>query len=145
MLDTCVYIHSLKGMTPPELDALLLTRTVKHSTVAIAELTYSFGARIPINSREKKAFNELRDAIEDIPEHNILCPDAMTWAEAGVLAGLLSRVKGQNAATQENLMDSIIFMQAASNGIGIVTANLSDFDLLNQLSPRGNVIFYREV
>jgi len=36
----------------------------------------------------------------------------------------------------------LIFLTAAKNGCTVLTRNLSEFDLLMQLDPKGKVIFY---
>ena len=93
MLDTCVYLHVLRGKTPDKVDALLRTRTLLHSAVAIAELANRLGARAPANERERDARAKLARAIAEIPEHRVVTPSVVTWGEAGILAGLHARLE----------------------------------------------------
>ena len=77
------------------------------------------------------------------PAHRILTPDRDTWREAGMLVGLLARLQSYGKNEQrEALNDALIFLTAAKNGCAVLTRNLSEFDLLMQLDPRGQIIFY---
>jgi hypothetical protein len=40
------------------------------------------------------------------------------------------------------LNDSLIYLQARKVGAAILTRNVRDFDLLEQLVPSGTVVFY---
>jgi len=41
------------------------------------------------------------------------------------------------------LQDCVLFLQAQKLGFTVLTANVSDFDLLLQLLPAGRALFYR--
>jgi hypothetical protein len=41
------------------------------------------------------------------------------------------------------LNDALIYLQAAKFGHMVLTRNVGDFDVLNQLAPRGRVLLYR--
>ncbi|MBV8752953.1 MAG: PIN domain-containing protein [Hyphomicrobiales bacterium] len=144
LLDSCVYIHVLRGKTPQHVDELLRARTIYHSAVAISELTNRLGSHVPQNERESDAQNELRETIADIPQHRMIIPSVATWAEAGVLAGMRARLGGYNKGQeQDGLNDAILLLQARSTGVVLLTANVLDFDLLQQLVPDARVLFYR--
>jgi len=146
LLDTCVYLHVLRGKIPDKVDGLLRTRTLHHSATAICELANRFGARIPANQREEAAREQLAKAIRDIPAHRIVFPTAAIWGEAGILAGLRARVGGFNPGQeQDGLNDALMFLQAQAIGATLLSANVADFDILQQLVPTGRVVFYREI
>jgi predicted nucleic acid-binding protein len=82
-------------------------------------------------------------SIDMRPAHRILTPDRDTWREAGMLAALLARLQKYGKNEQRKaLNDALIFLSAAKNGCAVLTRNLSEFDLLMQLDPKGQVIFY---
>lgn len=144
LLDTCVYLHVLRGKTPDTADALLRSRTLLHSAVAIGELTNRLGARVPSNDKQRAARSKLVRAITEIPEHRVIAPSVAMWSEAGVLAGMRARLGGLNKGQeQESLNDALILVQARAEGAVVLTENFSDFDLLQQLSPDARVVFYR--
>ena len=41
------------------------------------------------------------------------------------------------------MLDCLIFVSARRRGLTVLTANVNDFDLLQQLVPDGKVAFYR--
>jgi predicted nucleic acid-binding protein len=142
--DSTVYIHVLRGKTPTKVDDLLQVRTINHSAVVVGEMTNRLGARIPRNQKESDAREKLLEAINGIPVHRLLTPTATNWGEAGIIAGILARLGGYpDGQTQDHLNDALIFLQARANGATILTANVADFDRLQQLLPDGRVLFYR--
>ncbi|HML12324.1 MAG TPA: PIN domain-containing protein [Xanthobacteraceae bacterium] len=144
LLDTCVYLHVLRGKTPERVDLLLRSRTLLHSAVAVAELTNRLGARLASSERERAARDKLIRVIRDIPAHRVIAPSAAMWGEAGMLAGLRARLAGFNRGQeQESLNDALILVQARAAGAIVLTENLSDFDPLQQLAPDTRVLFYR--
>jgi predicted nucleic acid-binding protein len=77
------------------------------------------------------------------PAHRILNPDREIWREAGILAGLLARLQGYGKTVQRKaLNDALIFLTAAKHGCTVLTRNLSDFYLLQQLDARGSALFH---
>jgi predicted nucleic acid-binding protein len=142
LLDTTVYLHVLRGETPEEVDLLLRTRTLYHSSVVIAELCYRIGARLPRNARERDAAQALTATVADMPAHRIAFPSPTIWGEAGILAGIRARTGGIDV-DQRGLNDALIFLQGKALGAVVLTANLADFDVLQQIVPSGHVVFYR--
>ena len=70
-------------------------------------------------------------------------PDRDTWRDAGILAGLLARLQRYGKNEQRKaLNDALLFLTAAKNGCVVLTRKLSEFDLLMQLDPRGQAVFY---
>lgn len=148
LLDTTIYIDLLRGSTPAEVDGLIQLRTCNHSSVSLAELTHAFGRLDPAHPDTKTALRELRETInEDIPPHRLQDPDNGTWGAAGVLAGMafrLRRLPKNQGHERKTLHDALLYLQARKLGCAVLTRNIGDFDLLNQLVPSGQVIFYRQ-
>ena len=144
LLDTCVYLHVLKGQTPPAADRLIAGRTILHSAVAVAELTHRFGRRVPANERERAARARLVEVIEAMPARRVHAPGTAAWAEAGILAGLLQRMRTlPSDSARACLDDALLLVQARDHGAALLTANIRDFDILQQLVPAAQVVFYR--
>ena len=63
--------------------------------------------------------------------------------EAGMLAGLVSRLTGAPRAEAPALFnDACIYLQALERGWVVLTRNIRDFDLFDQLSPTGRLLLY---
>jgi predicted nucleic acid-binding protein len=148
LLDTTVYIDTLQGRTPELVDDLLRYRSIFHSAVCLAELTHAFGRLDPANPATKAALAAIAGAIDsDIPRHRLFAPDIEIWGKAGMLAGKalrLGRIAPGDGHERKLLNDSLIYLQARKVGAGVLTRNVRDFDLLEQLVPSGTVIFYRQ-
>ena len=144
LLDTTVYVDVLQGKTEAAVDRLLQTRIINHSTVALSELTHLIGALDPANSGTAKVLKPLDETIDDIPGHRLNVPSPRFSAEAGMLAGLVTRLTGQ-PGTVSLLNDAIIFLQAAEIGCDVLTGNIRDFDWFDQLLPGNGLILYRRL
>jgi len=142
LLDTCVYIGVLQGTMPIEVDRVLRSRIINHSTVALAELTHLFGALDPAHPATARALKSLGGTIDDIPQHRLSAPSIRACGEAGMLAGLVTRLTGQRNSLAL-LNDATLFLQAAEMGYDLLTGNVTDFDWFDQLLPGTGVLFYR--
>jgi predicted nucleic acid-binding protein len=97
----------------------------------------------PKRAETQHVVAQVSSLIEMRPAHRILNPDREIWREAGILAGLLARLQGYGKNDQRRaLNDALLFLSAAKHGCAVLTRNLSDFDLLLQLDPRGSALFY---
>jgi predicted nucleic acid-binding protein len=146
LIDTTVYFDALQGKTSAAVDDLLRYRSIFHSAVCLAELTHAFGRLDPAHSGTRKALAALGGAIDDIPRHRLFAPDTDLWGKAGMLAGKalrLGRFPPGQGRERRLLNDSLIYLQASKVGAAILTRNVQDFDLLEQLVPSGTAIFYR--
>ena len=144
LLDTCVYIDVLQGRTPPEVDDLLNLRILNHSTVSLSELTHLLGRLDPQHPDTAATLRQLSGVVADIPGHRLLRPSERACGEAGILAGLTVRLAGRTKGV-DLLNDTMLLLQAAENGQVVLTRNLQDFDLLQQLRPQSSVLFYRRL
>jgi predicted nucleic acid-binding protein len=80
------------------------------------------------------------------PAHRTIEPDREVWLVAGILSGLLSRLQNYGAADRRRVLnDALIFETARKHGLTVLTRNINDFDLLQQLEPTGRVLFYNRI
>lgn len=143
LLDTTVYIDTLQGVQPAEVNLALRSGDLWHSTVTEAELAALSGLLDPKRADTTTAVAQIAALIEMRPAHRVLSPDRDIWREGGILAGLLARLQHCGKDEQRKaLNDALIFLTAAKHGCAVLTRNLSDFDLLMQLVPSGRAIFY---
>lgn len=145
-LDTSVYLDVLQGRTPEAVDALLRYRLCHHSAVCLSELTHAFGRLDPAHASTKSALEIIQQTIDDVPTHRLHAPEATTWGQAGIIAGLLFRLskmpKGEGHE-RRFINDALIFLQARQLGASVLTGNIRDFDYLSQIIPTGRIILYR--
>ena len=145
LLDTCVYIDVLQGRTPASVDELLEARVVNHSTVCLAEITHLFGRPDPAHSGTKAVLREIRRTIDDIPPHRLSAPSETAMGEAGMLAGLVSRLLGVERSERPLLLnDASLYLQALEHGWTVLTRNIRDFDYFDQLLPANRVLLYEQ-
>jgi predicted nucleic acid-binding protein len=148
LLDTTVYLDTLQGRTPAAVDDLLRYRNIFHSAVCLAELTHAFGRLDPANPATKRALAAIAGTIEqDIPRHRLFEPDVNSWGKAGILAGKalrLGRIPPGRGHERKLLNDNLIYLQARKVGAAILTRNVRDFDLLEQLVRSDVAIFYKQ-
>jgi hypothetical protein len=78
-----------------------------------------------------------------IPDTRLLVPGADTWHLAGVIAGTLARTQNfQPHQRMECLNDALIYLMAAKRGLRAVTANRTEFDMIQQIAPGGSFLFF---
>ncbi len=142
LLDTTVYVDVLQGTPQVEVQEILRRRVVNHSTVALAELTHLVGALDPGHPGTRRTLTILGETIDDIPPRRLTAPSTRAFGEAGMLAGLAARLSGRGK-TVALLADALLLLQAAETGCDLLTGNVADFDLLDQLLPGTGVVFYR--
>lgn len=146
LLDTSVYLDVLQGRSPVEVDTLLTYRRCHHSAVCLSELTHAFGRLDPKRASTKSGLEMVAATIEDVPEHRLHAPEAASWGQAGVLAGLLFRLsnlpKGEGHE-RRFVNDALVFLQARQLGASVLTSKVRDFDFLTQILPTGRIILYR--
>ncbi len=143
LLDTTVYIDTLQGSIPVEVEIALRAGSVWHSSVTEAELAALTGVLDPGHADTRDVLARIDASIEQRPSHRILTPDREVWREAGILAGLLARLQSYGKSERRRtLNDALIFLTATKHGCTVLTRNIADFDLLMQLDPAGRVVFY---
>jgi predicted nucleic acid-binding protein len=143
LLDTTVYIDELQAKLSADFDIWLRSTVTWHSTVTESELLTMIGLLDPNHPQSAGLAAEVTESIERRPPQRIVNPDRETWREAGIVAGLLARLQQYGKAEQRRVLnDALLFFSASRAGLTVLTRNVSDFDLLQQLVPSGQVIFY---
>jgi predicted nucleic acid-binding protein len=73
-----------------------------------------------------------------------LALDHEIWREAGVLSGKLARTQGYGREQRRRVLnDALLFATARKYGCAVLSRNVRDFDLLQQLDPSGKIMFYK--
>lgn len=143
LLDTNVYIYEAGGRLSAEARAAVDQCISFHSSVCIAELMVGIGNADPKHPRWAAKRDHYFELIGTVPDHRLLIPDQEVWAEAGLIAGTLSRTQGfQPYQRKECLNDALIYLSAAKAGISVLTANRDEFDLIQQLAGRGQFVHF---
>ena len=137
-----MYVDLLGGKTPYLVDALLRARVVHHSAVALAELTHLFGRLEPDHPGTPGILAQISGVLDDIPARRLASASTTVLAEAGMLAGLTARLAGRTHDIQL-LNDATLFLQARESGRALLTRNVADFDLFDQLMPGSQLLLYR--
>ncbi|HMH05950.1 MAG TPA: hypothetical protein VK579_04635, partial [Terriglobales bacterium] len=82
--------------------------------------------------------------IDRRPGYRAITPDSEIWREAGILSGTLARLQGYGRDQRRRVLnDALLFATARKHGCALLTRNVIDFDLLQQLDPSGKALFYR--
>jgi predicted nucleic acid-binding protein len=140
-----VYIDGAADRLPNAVSELLVARLAWHSSVCLGELAFGLGALRSEDPRTRQNSAVIRDIMQRmLGTGRILEPDAETWTTAGALAGMVARLLGYTADHRRRaLADSLILVTARKAGLTLLTANLAEFDPLQQLYPEAQIAFYR--
>jgi predicted nucleic acid-binding protein len=143
LLDTCVYLDGGKGKLPQGARRLVAGSHLFHSSVCIAELTYSFGRLNPNHPDTPRTLSFLREVLSRIRRDRTASPNRAAYVEAGIITGTLVRTQSLGPPDRRKLMhDVLVFLTARQIGCPVLTANTDDFDLIHQLAPQGKVLYY---
>lgn len=143
LYDTTVYIDILQGRFPQHGEAMLRATETWHSPVTEAELAATCGLLDPAHSRTREIVEQVAAVIDRRPSYRTITPDAEIWREAGILSGMLARTQGYRKEQRRRVLnDALLFETARKHGCAVLTRNVVDFDLLQQLDPSGHVMFY---
>ena len=94
--------------------------------------------------RTREIVEQIAEVIERRPSYRTIVPDSEIWREAGILSGILARLQGYGRDHRRRaLNDALLFATARKYGCTVLTRNVVDFDLLEQLDPSGSVLFYK--
>jgi predicted nucleic acid-binding protein len=141
--DTNVYIMAASGRLPAAVQTLVARALLFHCSVCLGELAVGVSNADPSRAGWPALRDHYTELFGAIPSTRILNPDAQTWAEAGVVAGILARTQElQRYQRKERLNDALIFLTAAKAGLPVLTANRNEFDLIQQIAPEGRVIHF---
>jgi len=143
LYDTTVYVDILQGRFPKAGELAIRAADAWHSTVTEAELIAPCGFLNPRHPNTVETTKQIIAVIERRPAHRTIAPDRETWLVAGVLSGILARLRGYGRTDRRRVLnDALIFVTARKHGMAVLTRNIDDFDFLQQLDPSGRVIFY---
>ncbi|HVH85422.1 MAG TPA: PIN domain-containing protein [Terriglobales bacterium] len=146
LYDTTVYVDILQDRFPHRGEVAIRVADAWHSTVTEAELIAPCGFLNPDHPETSNTVKGIVGAIERRPAHRTIAPDREIWLVAGVLSGILARLQGYGRAERRRaLNDALIFATARKHGMTVLTRNTDDFDLLQQLDPGGQVLFYERL
>lgn len=144
LYDTTVYIDILQGRFPVEGHLMLRTVEAWHAPVTEGEMAVIAGSLDPAHPNTRRIIDRIAAVIRQRSIQRTIVPGIAVWREAGILSGILARVQGLDKNQRRRLMnDALLFVTARRHGCTLLTRNLSDFDLLQQLDPAGRVLFYR--
>lgn len=144
LYDTTVYIDILQDRFPKTGDLMLRAAEAWHSPVTEAELAATCGLLDPTHARTREIIELVAAVIERRAVYRTIAPDAQIWREAGILSGILARVQGYGKDQRRRVLnDALLFATARKYGCAVLTRNVVDFDLLEQLDPSGRVLFYK--
>jgi predicted nucleic acid-binding protein len=140
--DTNIYIMNAAGTLPPAATIIVDQGLMFHCVVCLAELSVGVGNFAPMAAEWQTVANHYVDMFASIPANRLLVPDAQTWADAGMVAGVLARTQDfQKQQLKELLNDALVYLCAAKHGLPVLTNNKADFDLLQKIAPGGSFIF----
>ncbi len=144
LYDTTVYIDILQKRFPETGKMMLRAVEAWHSPVTEAELISAVGLLEPQNARTRPVIDKIAATIDQRLTQRTIVPDVIVWREASILSGILARLQGFDKGQRRGLMnDALLFVTARRHGCTLLTRNVGDFDLMQQLEPAGRVLFYR--
>ena len=139
--DTNIYITDAAGVLPQAAEAIVNEGLMFHCSICLAEVSVGVGKYAPTASDWQTVTDHYAGLFASIPANRLLVPDAETWVDAGIVAGILARTQGfQKQRSKQLLNDAVISLCAAKNGLPVLTDNKVDFDLLQQSAPNGRFI-----
>lgn len=145
LLDTTVYIDILQRRAPDAVKTLLNARPIYHSTVTLGELTHLLGRLDPAHPKTPATVRLLAANVTRMSAQNLTAPGVQAVAEAGIVTGMLARLRGVSQQERQPLMnDASLFFQALETGATLLSRNIVDMDLLQQLVPGGRILLYRQ-
>jgi predicted nucleic acid-binding protein len=143
MPDTNVYIGNLSGTLPTAVEVLLDNALQWHCSVCVAEITAGIAHYDTAASNWSRVRRQYSILVGAIPDTRLLVPDADTWNLAGVIAGTLARTQNfQPHQRKVCLNDALIYLTAAKRGLPVVTANRTEFDMIQQIAPGGSFLYF---
>jgi predicted nucleic acid-binding protein len=143
LFDTTVYIHAGQGRLGPDAQAFVAASQAHHCSVCLGELALPLGYLDPRHPGTPAAASFLADLLRRVPAHRIVEPDDAVFLEANIATGILARTQSLAASDRRRLLnDALTLATAAKKGLVVLTANVADFDLLSQLQPGTQVLYY---
>lgn len=128
------------------MEAILRGGIIWHSPVTEAEIAAAVGLLDPADSWTAKTISQLVLLVEKRAVHRVLSPDPAIWRDAGLTSGVLARLQSySNEDRRKALNDALLFFTALKHGCSVLTRNIKEFDLFQQLNGAGRVVFYERL
>lgn len=144
LYDTTVYVDILQNRFPIDGELMLRATEAWHSPVTESELAAACGLLDPVHPGTRQIVAQVAAIIERRPPYRTITPDSEIRREAGILSGTLARLQGIGKDQRRRILnDALLFTSARKYGCTVLTRNVGDFDLLQQLDPTGRVLFYK--
>lgn len=141
--DTTVYVHAGQGKPPLHIATVLQQWPLLHCSVALGEIAHSIGRLDPAHPRTAYRRAYLERILRQVPQHRVIAPGDEVQVSAGVLTGMLARLLHlPSGGHRLRINDVLICLTALKNGAAILTANVGDFDLVQQLVPSAEIIYH---
>lgn len=144
LLDTTVYIDGMKRAgLPVGIRALLANHVVRHSPICLGELAFGVGRLDPDHPSTTDNRSAIGRVLDRLSADTFVDLSPAGWTRAGALAGSLARMQGLAHDRRRALFnDAALLMTAQEARLTLVSANLSDMDLLLQAGGAANVLLY---
>jgi len=144
LYDTTVYIDVLQNRFPQSGEFMLRAAEAWHSPITEAELSAAIGLLDPGHPGTSEIIEQITAVLEHRPSYRTIVPDPEIWREAGILSGILGRLQGYGKDQRRRALNgALLLASAGKHGCVVLTRNVVDFDLLQQLDPSGGVLFYK--
>ena len=143
MPDATVYVHGGQGRLPPRVVAILQQWPLLHCAVALGEIAHGIGRLDPGHPQTPARRAYLESVLRQIPQHRVVAPGDDVQVSAGILTGILARILHlPSGGHRQRINDVLICLTALKSGAAVLTANIGDFDLVQQLVPSAEIIYY---
>jgi predicted nucleic acid-binding protein len=143
LLDSSVHIDAMRRRVPAPVQELILTRRLAHSAVVASELAWALGyldSAHPDTAHNKASIEGI---LARMAAGGVAVPDPQNWLDAALAAATLSRRQTYDRDHRRKVMnDALIFFQSRTLGTVLISRNIKDFDLLDQLVPGSTILFY---
>jgi predicted nucleic acid-binding protein len=146
LLDTCVYLDAGRNNLPLGARRLIAGSHLFHCSVCVGEIAYTFGRLDPTHADTPATLDFMRDVLSRVRAYRTVAPSSDDYIEAGIITGTLVRTQRLGKPERRKLiLDVLVFLSARRIGYPVLTANASDFDLIEQLAPGGRSLYYNPV
>ena len=141
--DATVYMHGGQGRLPPQVATIVQQWPLLHCAVALGEIAHGIGRLDPGHPQTPRRRAYLESVLRQIPQHRIIAPGDDVHVSAGILTGILARLlRLPGGGHRLRINDVLICLTALKSCAAVLTANIGDFDLVQQLVPSAEIIYY---
>jgi hypothetical protein len=102
--------------------------------VTEAELAAACGLLDPAHPQTPEIIQQIAAVIDRRPSYRTITPDPEIWRDAGVLSSTPARIQGYGTEQRRRVLNgALLFATARTCGCAVLSLNVRDFDLLQQL------------